>query len=66
MMDYRFGMFYNQTFDPQARNLGELGNWKERSRDPESKHSITALISTFLLTKKYSLLKLRNTIPMGL
>lgn len=34
MLEYRSGIFYNQTIDPQGRNLGPTGRWREKSRDP--------------------------------
>lgn len=34
MQEYRSGIFYNETFDPQAINLGVEGRWREKSRDP--------------------------------
>lgn len=34
MLDYRTGLFFNQTIDPQGKNLGPQGRWREKSRDP--------------------------------
>lgn len=35
MLDYRDGISYEETQDPQACNVGMNGPWREYSRDPQ-------------------------------
>lgn len=41
MVDYRDGISFEETLDPQACNVGASGNWREMSRDPESEFDLS-------------------------